>query len=162
MVKHGIVPLDGLVETDWLPFPFTMNWRFTRPGTVRFEAGEPFCFVTPAPHALYEAIEPRLRSLADDAEMQAAYEQWSASRTDFNASLARQRARDGEAGLAASLRQRHGTERRGSRLPFVAPEAQAAARLKGAHERLPMKGWVDSKARGRSPRASTRAGFRSK
>ena len=36
-VKHGIVPLDGLVETDWLPFPFTMNWRFTRPGTVRFD-----------------------------------------------------------------------------------------------------------------------------
>ena len=24
-VKDGIVPLDGLVETDWLPFTFTMN-----------------------------------------------------------------------------------------------------------------------------------------
>jgi Family of unknown function (DUF6065) len=89
-VKHGIVPLDGLVETDWLPFPFTMNWRFTRPGTVRFTAGEVFCFVTPVPHTLYEAIEPKMKNLADDPRMKAAYEEWSASRTDFNASLARQ------------------------------------------------------------------------
>ena len=45
-IKDGIQPLAGLVETDWLPFPFTMNWIFTRPGTVRFEKGEPFCFIT--------------------------------------------------------------------------------------------------------------------
>ena len=32
--KDGIQPLSGLVETDWLPFPFTMNWIFTRPGRV--------------------------------------------------------------------------------------------------------------------------------
>jgi hypothetical protein len=89
MVKHGIVALDGLVETDWLPFPFTMNWRFTRPGTVRFAAGEPFCFVTPVPHALYESIEPRIKTLADDAELKAAYDKWTVSRTDFNAGLAR-------------------------------------------------------------------------
>ena len=82
------MPLDGLVETDWLPFPFTMNWRFTRPGTMRFEAGEPFCFVTPVPHALYEVIEPRIKTLADDTEMKAAYDKWTASRTDFNAGLA--------------------------------------------------------------------------
>ncbi len=44
-VKDGIQPLVGLVETDWLPFPFTMNWIFTRPGTVRFQRGEPFCFI---------------------------------------------------------------------------------------------------------------------
>src|SRR5579875_3362424 len=34
--KDGIQPLTGIVETDWLPFPFTMNWKFTRPGRVRF------------------------------------------------------------------------------------------------------------------------------
>ena len=32
-VKDGIQPLVGLVETDWLPFPFTMNWIFTRPSS---------------------------------------------------------------------------------------------------------------------------------
>ena len=88
-IKHGIVPLDGLVETDWLPFPFTMNWRFTRPGTVRFEAGEAFCFVTPVPHAAYEGIEPVIRQLADDPQLKAAYEGWAESRSDFNAQLSR-------------------------------------------------------------------------
>ena len=44
--KDGIYPLQGLVETEWLPFPFTMNWQMTRPGKVRFEKGEPFCFIT--------------------------------------------------------------------------------------------------------------------
>ena len=33
--KRNLVPLDGLVETDWLEFPFTMNWRFTRAGQRR-------------------------------------------------------------------------------------------------------------------------------
>jgi hypothetical protein len=45
-VKDGIQPLVGLIETDWLPFPFTMNWIFTRPGRIKFEKGEPFCFIT--------------------------------------------------------------------------------------------------------------------
>jgi len=30
---------DGVIETDWLPDPFTMNWQMTRPGTVRFREG---------------------------------------------------------------------------------------------------------------------------
>ena len=35
--KDGIAPLDGLVETDWLDFTFTMNWQFTRPGSITFK-----------------------------------------------------------------------------------------------------------------------------
>src|SRR5262249_52956673 len=31
--KDGIAPLTGVIETDWLPYPFTMNWQMTRPGT---------------------------------------------------------------------------------------------------------------------------------
>jgi hypothetical protein len=87
-VKDGIAPLDGLVETDWLPFPFTMNWRFTRPGVVRFEAGEPFCFLTLAPHGLIDAVQPKVADLADDPKLKAAYDQWSASRADFGKRLA--------------------------------------------------------------------------
>src|SRR5580692_10244089 len=62
-IKDGIQALDGVVETDWLPFPFTMNWKFTRPGVVRFEAGEPFCFVTLAPHGLLDAVQPTIATL---------------------------------------------------------------------------------------------------
>src|SRR5580658_678757 len=82
-VKEGIVPLDGLVETDWLPFPFTMNWKFTRPGVVRFEAEEPFCFITLAPHGLLDQVQPRVATLDHDPELKAAYEAWSESRGDF-------------------------------------------------------------------------------
>jgi hypothetical protein len=88
MVKDGIVALDGLVETDWLPFPFTMNWKFTRPGVVRFEAGEPFCFVTLAPHGLMDAVQPKIATLDDDPKLKAAYDEWSASRADFGKRLA--------------------------------------------------------------------------
>ena len=42
--KDGIAALSGVIETDWSPYSFTMNWMFTRPGTpVRFEKGEPYC-----------------------------------------------------------------------------------------------------------------------
>ena len=86
-VKDGIVALDGLVETDWLPFPFTMNWKFTRPGVVRFAAGEPFCFITLAPHGLLDAVEPRIASMDQEPALKAAYDAWSASRLDFGKRL---------------------------------------------------------------------------
>ena len=91
--KDGIAALDGLVETDWLPFPFTMNWRFTRPCTVRFEQGEVFCFVTPVAHMALEQIEPELLYLDEDAGLKAEYEAWSTSRAQF---LTRLMANDAE------------------------------------------------------------------
>ena len=81
--KDGIVPLDGLVETDWLPFPFTMNWRFLKPGVIRFEAGEPFAFLTLVPHAQLDAVQPVVRPLDTDPELKAAFDGWASSRADF-------------------------------------------------------------------------------
>jgi hypothetical protein len=82
--KDGIAALDGLVETDWVPFTFTMNWLFTRPGSVRFEKGEPFCFIVPVPHMQIEAIEPKILPLSDNPDLQAEYAAWSTSRNEFN------------------------------------------------------------------------------
>jgi hypothetical protein len=45
--KDGMSPLTGLIETDWLPYPFTMNYQLTRPGTFRIRKGEAFCHVVP-------------------------------------------------------------------------------------------------------------------
>ncbi len=87
-VKDGIAPLTGLVETDWLPFPFTMNWIFTRPGRVKFERGEPFCFITPIEHRKAEAFEPVIRSLDSNPVMKGQFEAWNRERTDFNRRLA--------------------------------------------------------------------------
>ncbi len=82
-VKDGIVALDGLVETDWLPFPFTMNWRFSRPGLVRFEAGEPFCFIMLVPHGLLDEVQPRIVRLDAEPKLKAAHDAWAANRADF-------------------------------------------------------------------------------
>lgn len=45
--KDGMAPLTGLIETDWLPYPFTMNYQLTRPGTFRIRKDEAFCHVVP-------------------------------------------------------------------------------------------------------------------
>lgn len=81
--KDGIYALSGLVETDWLPFPFTMNWQMTRPGTVRFEKGECFCFFTLTEHMQLEEITPRISRLDDEPELKGDYQLWSTSRSDF-------------------------------------------------------------------------------
>jgi hypothetical protein len=36
-----LYPLEGVVETDWLPFTFTFNYKFTRPGEAIFRKGDP-------------------------------------------------------------------------------------------------------------------------
>ena len=92
--KDGIQPLQGLVETDWLPFPFTMNWIFTRPGRVRFEKGEPFCFITLTPHRVMDSVQPVQRSLESDTPLREQYEAWIRERESFNKRLG---ARDPEA-----------------------------------------------------------------
>jgi hypothetical protein len=87
-IKHGVRALDGLVETDWLPFPFTMNWLFTGPGRVRFEKDEPFCFVNVVPHGEVDRVEPVIRSLESEPQLKDQYEVWSRSRSEFNQKLA--------------------------------------------------------------------------
>src|SRR5437868_5799017 len=83
-VKDGIQPLSGLTETDWLPFPFTMNWLFTRPGTVRFEKGEPFCFFTLVQDKPIEEFQLVQKSFQDNQELDEQYRAWFKQRDDFN------------------------------------------------------------------------------
>jgi hypothetical protein len=87
--KDGIQPLSGLVETDWLPFPFTMNWIFTRPGRIRFEKGEPFCFITLTPHRVLDEVQPIQRSLPGEPVLREQYEVWLRERDSFNSRLER-------------------------------------------------------------------------
>ena len=89
-IKDGIQPLAGVVETDWLPFPFTMNWIFTRPGRVRFEKGEPFCFITLMQDRQMDDVQPVIRRLAANQSLQGQYEAWYKQRSDFNARLMKQ------------------------------------------------------------------------
>ena len=85
----GISPLSGLIETDWLPFTFTMNWQMTRPGTVRFNKGDPFCFLTLSEHRRLEDVQPKIKMLAANKQLHREYSEWRDSRSDFNAKLER-------------------------------------------------------------------------
>lgn len=85
--RPGISPLEGLIETDWLPFSFTMNWMFTAPGKVTFKAGEPFCFLMPVQIAAVEATEARILPLDAAPEEAARLKEWASLRGDFNARL---------------------------------------------------------------------------
>jgi hypothetical protein len=87
--KDGIAALDGVIETDWSPYSFTMNWRFTRPGhVIRFEENEPFCFLFPVERSLLETIRPTIAPIEGAPELKRQFEIWSASRDRFQASVA--------------------------------------------------------------------------
>ena len=38
--KPNCVPLEGVIETWWLNYTFTLNWKLVEPGTVFFARGE--------------------------------------------------------------------------------------------------------------------------
>lgn len=84
--KDGIAPLGAVIETDWSPYSFTMNWRFTRPGQwIRFEEDEPFCFLFPVQRGVLDAVEPQIRPIEEAPELGEAFAKWSRSRDDFHA-----------------------------------------------------------------------------
>lgn len=87
--KDGIAALSGIIETDWSPYTFTMNWLFTRPfHKVWFEEDEPFCHLFPVARGKLEDVTPELKKLSENPELEREHKAWSASRNSFNADLA--------------------------------------------------------------------------
>lgn len=79
--KAGITPLDGFVRTDWLPYPFTMNWRITDANrTIRFEAGEPIARIFPYPLAPLDEFEVEIARLEDDTVFRDEFTAWARQR----------------------------------------------------------------------------------
>ena len=87
--KDGIHAMTGLMETDWMPYAFTMNWKITRPDTwISFAGNEPVCHIFPVPRGLVDSVMPRIGNLSDEPELEATYRQWQQSRHSFNKALA--------------------------------------------------------------------------
>ncbi|HVT95847.1 MAG TPA: DUF6065 family protein [Bryobacteraceae bacterium] len=81
MIKDGAQPLEGLVETSWLPYPFTMNWKITRRAKwIRFRRGEPICMITPTSMANLEKFQPAIRNLTSDSALLERYQRWRLNR----------------------------------------------------------------------------------
>jgi hypothetical protein len=82
--RDGIAPLEGVVETDWSVATFTMNWRFTRPGTVTFAEDEPVCMIVPQQRQALERFVPAVREVEDEPDTAAGWEAFRASRHELS------------------------------------------------------------------------------
>jgi hypothetical protein len=90
--RDGIYPLTGVIETDWSPYTFTMNWRFTRPNHwVHFEAGEPFCFLFPVQRTVLETVRPRFLPIEAEPQLADHHAIWHQSRKEFLEKMQRER-----------------------------------------------------------------------
>lgn len=95
--KDNAVPLTGIMEADWLPYPFTMNWQIMRPGRVVFEEDEPFCFIFPIPKQALLDCTPEIHRLESDSELARQHEAFRTERDRFMEKF--------NAGDAATIRQ---------------------------------------------------------
>jgi hypothetical protein len=83
--KDAIAPPTGIVETDWSPFTFTMNWQFTRAGQpVRFAPNETIATISPIERGAVDSFEARVAPLASDPELERTFQAWSRARDDFH------------------------------------------------------------------------------
>jgi Family of unknown function (DUF6065) len=86
--KDGIAPLSAVVETDWSPYTFTMNWRFTRRNHwVRFATDEPICFIFPVQRGALQRMRPRFVPMSQAPEAAEGFAAWRQARMAFQAGV---------------------------------------------------------------------------
>ena len=82
-IKDGIHPLDAIVETDWLPFTFSFNFKFSREARVEFKKGEPlFCFF-PVVRSFAENSNISVKQIESDPHFFKQYTEYSNSRSNY-------------------------------------------------------------------------------
>lgn len=87
-IKQHIQALNAVVETDWSPYTFTMNWKFSTPeAVVTFEENEPIATIFPIKRGEIEEFQPVIRKPSDDPELWAEFIAWRDSRNNFNSEL---------------------------------------------------------------------------
>ena len=81
---YGILkPLDAIVETDWLPFTFTYNFRFVESGIVEFKKGEPLFVFFPIERNTVENFELEYDFIGNKEEFNKDYNDYANSRHTF-------------------------------------------------------------------------------
>jgi hypothetical protein len=147
--KDNAYPLTGVIETDWLPYPFTMNWQILRPGRVVFEEDEPYCCVFPVAKQALANVEPEIRSLADDPSLMGQHEAFKSSRDAFMKRM--------QAGDRTAVRQ-------GWQRHYFVGRHPDGATIEGHTNKLRLKEPVDRRGEGRvdvtgpGPSGAIRAG----
>ena len=81
-INYNIMPLEGIVETSWLPFHFTMNWRFATPGKINLKKGTPICTIVPIRLKELELFEPEIVDARENPDLVQKAEAWSKARIE--------------------------------------------------------------------------------
>lgn len=81
---HNIIYLSGIVETYWLPFTFTMNWRFTAPGQITIKEGDVIAHIFPVKMDVFKDLKAEIKSIHSNPPLKQEYLAWSKSRAEFN------------------------------------------------------------------------------
>ncbi len=80
-------PLEGVIETWWLNYTFTLNWKLIGAGELSFAAGESLGQLVPVPHATFRGASA-IESPINDVEPEAGVEllRWMDERRKIAAS----------------------------------------------------------------------------
>ena len=85
--KDLIFPLDGIVETDWLPFTFSFSFKFLKPGTVKFNKDEPIFMFFPIERDYIENFNISYKFIGDNLDLKDKRNKFNESRNKHNANM---------------------------------------------------------------------------
>lgn len=78
-------PLSGVIETDWAPYSFTMNWRILVPNVqVKFHRDDPICVLIPFHLDALDQMSAEMKVITEEPELKAAHDEWSRERRADN------------------------------------------------------------------------------
>lgn len=77
----GLFPLEGIVETNWSPFTFTMNYKITRENySIKIPKNHPICRIVPIPLNLNDKTKLELKHLKENKELEEKHFEWNRER----------------------------------------------------------------------------------
>lgn len=79
----GLFPLEGIVETNWSPFTFTMNYKITRKNyPIKINKYYPICRIFPIPLNINEKSELNIKTFEENEELKEKFKDWSLKRKE--------------------------------------------------------------------------------
>jgi hypothetical protein len=72
------------VETHWLSFPFTLNWKFTTPSKIKVNVGDVISQLMPIKLDMFDHVEAEIKNIDSNPELKKEYEELCKSRSEFN------------------------------------------------------------------------------
>lgn len=78
----GLQPFDAIIETDWLPFTFTFNYKFSKPGKLMIKKDQPLFTFFPIERGYIESFQTINTTIHKDKEFYQDYLNYEKLRED--------------------------------------------------------------------------------